>query len=118
MPAVLFSTYVPIGYDAALVSVVFCVNIRPHQSLHPSPIPPDWIASSALAFAGPPVRRFDTPWPNSWTMIWLSRSPSRLGVVPVKTYICIRPDEPSGGVEKFALLVPDPSCASACTASL
>jgi hypothetical protein len=30
----------------------------------------------------------------------------------------MRPGEPSGGVEKLALFVPEPSCASALTASL
>ena len=32
--------------------------------------------------------------------------------------ICMRGREPSGGVEKFALLVPEPSCASTLTGSL
>ena len=33
----------------------------------------------------------------------------RSGVGPGKMYICIRPGEPSGGVEKLALLVPEKS---------
>ena len=39
-------------------------------------------------------------------------------VVMLKTNICIRGGEPSGGVPKFALLSPAPSCASALTASV
>ena len=50
-----------------LVSLGFCANISDHQSLQPSPIPPLWIEFSALAFAGPPVKRLLTPCPNSWT---------------------------------------------------
>jgi len=59
---------VPIGYAAFCVSVVRCVRIRAHQSDHPSPMPPDCTALSALELAGPPVRRLETPWPYSWTI--------------------------------------------------
>src|SRR4051812_16644610 len=109
------STHVPTGYLPILVSLDFCVNISPKKSLHPSPIPPDCVEFSALEFAGPPVRRLEMPWPYSCVMIWLSKSPSRFGDVELKIYICIRPLVPSGGVEKLALLVPLPSCASAIT---
>ena len=41
-----------------------------------------------------------TPWPYSWAMTPLSKSPSRPGVVCVQRNICIRGDEPSAGVAK------------------
>src|SRR4051794_4222683 len=100
------STYVPDGDAPSFVSVVFCVSMAAHQSPQPSPIPPDGVRLSALELAGPPVSRLVTPWPSSCVMISLSRSPSRLGEVELKMYICIRPADPSAGVEKFALLVP------------
>src|SRR5262249_39612873 len=100
------STYVPMGYAWFSMSVVFCVNISAHQSLHPSPMPPLWMALSALELDGPPVRRLETPWPNSWLITPLSRSPSREGEVDVNRYICMRGACPSGGVAKFALFVP------------
>ena len=58
------------------------------------------------------------PWPYSWMTMPLSTSPSRSGLGDVQTYICIRGRWPSGGVPKFALFVPPPSWASACTLSL
>ncbi len=64
-------------------------------------------------FAAPPVRRTVTPWPYSWAMMSFEKSPSRPGVVCVQRYICIRLDVPSADREKLALLVPEPSCASA-----
>jgi hypothetical protein len=48
-----------------------------------------------------------------------SKSPSSFGPpVIVNRNICIRGRWPSGGVAKFALLVPEPSCASTWTSSL
>ena len=48
----------------------------------------------------------------------LVESPSRSGLGPVKMYICMRPEVPSGGVPKLALFVPEKSCASGQTKSL
>ena len=66
----------------------------------------------------PPTSRLLSPCAYSWMTISWSKSPSMSGVGASKTYICMRPGEPSAGVEKFALFVPEPSCASASTASL
>jgi hypothetical protein len=46
-----------------------------------------------------------------------SRSPSLYGTAVFHKYMRMRPFCPSGGVMKFALLNPDPSCAFAITAS-
>jgi len=84
------------------------------KSLHPSPMPP---AGSQLRPAALPTRRLLVPWVISCIETSASRSPSRSIVGPVKRNICMRPEVPSGGVAKFALLVPEPSCASARTRS-
>ena len=65
-----------------------------------------------------PTRRLLVPWVSSWKTISVSRPPSRSIVGPVKRNICMRPETPSGGVAKLALLVPDASCTSASTRSL
>jgi hypothetical protein len=46
-----------------------------YQSLHPSPI---CSLPDRQLTVGPPVRRLDTPWVYSWTMMPFSRSPSRI----------------------------------------
>jgi hypothetical protein len=69
-----------------------------------------WVPVSPLC------RRMDSPWVSSWFTTSESKDPSRSGLEPVKMYICVRPTDPSAPwLDQLALLVPEPSCASART---
>ena len=101
---------------SAPVSPTSAVCASAHQSERPSP--GCWRLVRQFTFAGPPTRRLEMPCPYSWNTMPASRSPSRSGFGLVQTNICMRGRWPSGGVPKFALFVPAPSCASARTESL
>src|ERR1041385_6086246 len=87
------------------------------ESLQPSPMPPD-CRPPRQPVEPPLTRRLDRPWVFSCQTTVGSKSPSSVGPpLDVKMNICMRGREPSGGVEKFALFVPPPSCASTLTGS-
>src|SRR5687768_6210085 len=85
-------------------------KLHAKKSLHASPIaPPCGPPRHPPPCTFRPTSRLLTPWNSSCVTTEASKPESRHGFVYVQRYICIRGEEPSGGVPKFALLPPPPS---------
>lgn len=95
----------PLGRFAAMVVA--------SKSPQPSPIPPLSPQPKRPEFAGPPVRRVLRLHDSLSITIPTSRAPSLHGMAMFQRYMRVRPFSLSGGVMKFTLLNPEPSCAFA-----
>ena len=91
IPAAVKLIQAPIGLLAVRVSPALRLMATDMKSPHPSPIPPASYTVKQLEFAGPPVRRLETPWVYSWMITLASKLQSRLGTFEFQMYMDILP---------------------------